>query len=509
MIPLHLQTIFSLSLFDIFKTNNVYVDTLLTTLAFTMLNKIAGKLESYDFFTLFKYVNFDYCFRKCACIVLTGDRMRSVCEYTGGPIVSNTFSNTVNALGEYIIDNVDNNKTIQTITEISNPTDINRSSKKKQDYISYYVSQMGQFTVDEKLGIYGKTWSINESSDQKKKDVHVQRITIELFSYTCSLCEIKEFLKELTQKFVERIADERRDRRFIYEIGTLTSDEYNNGGWVEHEFKTTRSFDNMFFDGKSDFLKKVDFFVDNKNWYYDMGVPYTLGIGLYGPPGTGKTSLIKCLAKYLDRHVVTLSMKMFKTRKQLNEFYYEMRYNNANPKDSITFDKKIIVMEDIDCLGDIVLKRPDTEPIKLDRKGTLKVNELKNVEKEDANDNKLQTAMKNILVEDPITLDDILNIWDGVRETPGRVLIISSNHYDKLDPALTRPGRIDIAMEMSHASRQTIVQMYEHFFKCSLKPTQMKLIPDKKYTPAEVMNMYIRSSFSPEQFLKLLSQKSK
>jgi SpoVK/Ycf46/Vps4 family AAA+-type ATPase len=240
-----------------------------------------------------------------------------------------------------------------------------------------------------------------------------------------------------------------------------------------------------------------------------MGVPYTLGIGLYGPPGTGKTSLIKCLAKYLDRHVVTLSMKMFKTRKQLNEFYYEMRYNNANPKDSITFDKKIIVMEDIDCLGDIVLKRPDTEPIKLDRKGTLKVNELKNVEKEDANDNKLQTAMKNILVEDPITLDDILNIWDGVRETPGRVLIISSNHYDKLDPALTRPGRIDIAMEMSHASRQTIVQMYEHFFKCSLKPTQMKLIPDKKYTPAEVMNMYIRSSFSPEQFLKLLSQKSK
>ena len=82
MIPLHLQTIFSLSLFDIFKTNNMYIDTLLTTLAFTMLNKIAGQLESYDIFTLIKYVNFDYCFRKCACIVLTGDRLRSVCVYT-------------------------------------------------------------------------------------------------------------------------------------------------------------------------------------------------------------------------------------------------------------------------------------------------------------------------------------------------------------------------------------------------------------------------------------------
>ena len=130
-----------------------------------------------------------------------------------------------------------------------------------------------------------------------------------------------------------------------------------------------------------------------------------------------------------------------------------------------------------------------------------------NIEKVDDKDDKLHTVMKSILVEDPITLDDILNIWDGIRETPGRILIISSNHYNKLDPALTRPGRIDIAMEMSHASRQTIVEMYEHFFKCSIDPNELNLIPDKKYTPAEVMNMYIRSSFSPEQFLKLLSQR--
>jgi hypothetical protein len=36
--------------------------------------------------------------------------------------------------------------------------------------------------------------------------------------------------------------------------------------------------------------------------------------------------------------------------------------------------------------------------------------------------------------EDPITLDDIFNLWDGIKETPGRILGISSNHYDKLDP---------------------------------------------------------------------------
>jgi len=44
--------------------------------------------------------------------------------------------------------------------------------------------------------------------------------------------------------------------------------------------------------------------------------------------------------------------------------------------------------------------------------------------------------------------DDILNAWDGIIETPGRILIISSNHYEKLDPALVRPGRIDITLEL-------------------------------------------------------------
>ena len=45
-------------------------------------------------------------------------------------------------------------------------------------------------------------------------------------------------------------------------------------------------------------------------------------------------------------------------------------------------------------------------------------------------------------------------MWDGIRETPGRILIITSNHYNKLDPALTRPGRIDIELEMSKLSRK-------------------------------------------------------
>ena len=49
--------------------------------------------------------------------------------------------------------------------------------------------------------------------------------------------------------------------------------------------------------------------------------------------------------------------------------------------------------------------------------------------------------------DDKITLSFILNIIDGIRETPGRILIITSNNYNCLDPALIRPGRIDINLE--------------------------------------------------------------
>jgi SpoVK/Ycf46/Vps4 family AAA+-type ATPase len=106
--------------------------------------------------------------------------------------------------------------------------------------------------------------------------------------------------------------------------------------------------------------------------------------------------------------------------------------------------------------------------------------------------------------EPPITLDDLLNLWDGIRETPGRIMVMSSNHYEKLDPALRRPGRIDITLELSYSSREVISEIYTHLFGEVLGADILSKIADKFYSPAEIINIYMSEEMNSVKFLSRL-----
>jgi chaperone BCS1 len=245
-----------------------------------------------------------------------------------------------------------------------------------------------------------------------------------------------------------------------------------------------------------------------------MGIPYSLGIGLYGPPGTGKTSFFKCLANMTKRHIVILSFKLIKTKRQLDDFFFENRYNNNNKPYSVGFDKKIIIIEDIDCLGEIVCERKSKNEIENScnyTNNSLNVNEIiQTIVKSNIEQNKLlEKSAKNKNEDDIITLDDILNLWDGLKETPGRILGISSNHYDKLDSALIRPGRIDINLKLDNVSRTILKQMYEKYYIQNIDETKLNQINEYFYSPAEIINCYVMNKDNPENFMKRLMQNIK
>jgi AAA+ superfamily predicted ATPase len=213
--------------------------------------------------------------------------------------------------------------------------------------------------------------------------------------------------------------------------------------FIKKKFKTFRTFDTLSGENTRLIQNKVKFFQENESWYKKKGIPYHLGLLFSGIPGTGKTSAIKAIANYTNRHIINVHLKNIRTKEQLFNLLTEDTieiYDNKELKNlNIPIEKRLYVLEEIDCFGDIVLKR--------NLKSNKKVN----------NNNPLE-----------ITLGDILTILDGNVEYPGRIVIITSNHPEKLDPALLRGGRIDLKVNYTYCKTSEIIEYIEFYYETKI-----------------------------------------
>jgi DNA replication protein DnaC len=453
--------------------------------------------------------NFKDFFYKKNVIILEGKRSSTTCGYNIQTTTTSQYSNRFKAVWDYIIQNIDKNKMIYQIKESISSYDALSYEKRIKITDIFIVFQNHHFLIDNDIYVYTQ---VNKEDDHDKKESNhtkTEIINIEIYSYVHSISQLKKYVDNITKTYLYKIKENRDNKKFIYTLDKVSFNYNNNESildcWREDLFESSRNFNNIFFDGKQQIIDKLDFFLNNKNWYDEKGIPYTLGIGLHGPPGTGKTSLIKAIANYTGRHIIVISPKLIKTKQQLEQFFFETTYSEYNEKGSISFNNKIIVFEDIDCIGDLVFNRDITKELNKDM-NILSI--LKNKETDDIL--KIITDIKNGKDElnsecfsPNITLDDILNLWDGIRETPGRIIIVTSNKYEQLDPELIRPGRIDISHKLTNASHQTIKEIYKHLFNLEIDDTLQK-IKEYYYSPAELINLYIKNK-DPEKFIEELT----
>jgi hypothetical protein len=404
-----------------------------------------------------------------------------------------------------------------------------------------------------------------ESKSNSSGAVDFKKVVFTLMtSRENKVTKIYDFLKKCEDAYTKKIESRMTDKIFIYEFikseanggrgggGGYNDDDDDGGSYgrrnqkmsnilcSEYELISTKNMrTNCFFTDVDKIIKRIDFFVNNKEWYQARGIPYQLGFLFYGPPGCGKTSTIKAIAQLLERHIVNINDidKIKKVTDLKNIFYGDYingqyiptnkriyvidefdkildsisvkKINNANASANAAaasamaaFNMQIMglggggvggmggVDDDI-VLSKVIAVDSDTSSNEGGGSGGGSGgggggDESGKKRRKGSGDGagagaggpnaNLMTAAANMKPKYSFNDADMLTIMDGLVETSGRIIICTANDPSKISETFKRPGRLDEHIEFTKCTQRMMIQLLELFYDTKLSSELLEKI---------------------------------
>lgn len=227
------------------------------------------------------------------------------------------------------------------------------------------------------------------------------------------------------------------------------------GNWQLADRIRPRSIESVILAGDEHLkiLSDMTEFLSSYKWYADLGIPFRRGYLFYGDPGNGKTSLVAAVASALGMNIYVLSLQS----PGMNDSMLTELLNSVS-------SNSIILMEDVDCAFEKRTKKDDTS--------------------------------------EKLTFSGLLNALDGVGGKDGRIVVMTTNHREKLDPALIRPGRIDYQVEIKNAVQSQVRKLFQRFYngfkyEPDIADRFINSIPDHKYSMAKLQGFLMNNKDNP------------
>ena len=406
--------------------------------------------------------------------------------------------------------------------------------------------------------IYFTYWTEYRTNNNKAECIHHIRISADAIHKK----KMIDFDAELVVKYIKTQNNIYNRTSHIFTASVIKDSFGQRIKWDIKEFDSHRTIDHIWFRKKDAFIQQYQNFLNSKDVYKKRGDPWTFSCMLYGVPGCGKTSLLKSIVN-LDKkngkvsHLFIVPFDCVYNEKLFSQIMFD-HPNIGN----IPYDQRIYVFEDFDACkhSHIFVKREyihcitdDDEDGKEEDKeeGDKKYSENNASENERGNNDdwQLSTAhevdilLQDDLKDDPIlrtgndterikdlikfaskkpliprknkidkninekytiNLADILNILDGIIERTGqRVFWTTNRNVNIFDPALIRPGRIDMMIEFTPCDYDGVVYLLKVYYNSDESDTS-KLKKNIIITPAKLKEL-CRLSHTIEECIELLN----